>query len=217
MVAAAYGGAAPVFGPRLHHPEAVRSAADPGDRAGGRARGDGQRRGAPADPRFRAYQRDLQRFVFRSGQLMRPVFEAAKQAPRRIVYGEGEDERVLRAAQTLVDDGIARPILLGRRAVIERKVREMGLRIDLDRRCARARPGAGRRRVRPAAGGLPAPGRPARHPAGRGGASAWRGAARWPRRCCCTPAWRMRRSAAAPRTGGGRSSTCCRSFRAGRG
>ena len=69
--------------------------------------------------------------MFRSGQLMRPVFEAAKQAPRRIVYGEGEDERVLRAAQTLVDDGIARPILLGRRAVIERKIHEMGLRIDL--------------------------------------------------------------------------------------
>jgi malate dehydrogenase (oxaloacetate-decarboxylating)(NADP+) len=80
---------------------------------------------------FAAYQRGLQRFVFRSGQLMAPVFEAVKQTPRRIVYGEGEDERVLRAAQTLVDDGIARPILLGRRAVIERKIREMGLRIDL--------------------------------------------------------------------------------------
>src|SRR5262249_37875715 len=60
-----------------------------------------------------------------------PVFEAAMKSPRRIVYGEGEDERVLRAAQALVDDGIAHPILLGRRAVIERKVREMGLRIDL--------------------------------------------------------------------------------------
>jgi malate dehydrogenase (oxaloacetate-decarboxylating)(NADP+) len=80
---------------------------------------------------FALYQRELERFVFRSGQLMRPVFEAAQKAPQRIVYGEGEDERVLRAAQTLVDDGIARPILLGRRAVIERKVRDMGLRIDL--------------------------------------------------------------------------------------
>ncbi len=80
---------------------------------------------------FAQYQRDLERFVFRSGQLMRPVFEVARQSPRRIVYGEGEDERVLRAAQTLVDDGIARPILLGRRAVIQRKVQEMGLRIDL--------------------------------------------------------------------------------------
>src|SRR5262249_40658231 len=77
------------------------------------------------------YQRELQRFVFRSGQLMAPVFEAVRSAPKRIVYGEGEDERVLRAAQTLVDDGIARPILLGRHAVIARKIREMGLRIDL--------------------------------------------------------------------------------------
>jgi malate dehydrogenase (oxaloacetate-decarboxylating)(NADP+) len=59
------------------------------------------------------------------------VFEAAKKAPKRIVYGEGEDERVLRAVQTLVDDNIAEPILLGRRAVIEQRVREMGLRMDL--------------------------------------------------------------------------------------
>jgi malate dehydrogenase (oxaloacetate-decarboxylating)(NADP+) len=62
---------------------------------------------------------------------MRPVFEAAKQTPRRIVYADGENERVLRAAQTLVDDGIARPILLGSRSVIERRIRQMGLRIDL--------------------------------------------------------------------------------------
>ncbi len=62
---------------------------------------------------------------------MRPVFEAAKKAPKRIVYAEGEDERVLRAVQTLVDDSIAEPILLGRRAVIEQRVREMGLRMDL--------------------------------------------------------------------------------------
>ena len=68
---------------------------------------------------FAEYRSGLERFVFRSGQLMHPVFEAAKQSPRRIVYGEGEDERVLRAAQTLVDEGMARPILLGRRTVIE--------------------------------------------------------------------------------------------------
>ena len=49
---------------------------------------------------FDAYRRELERFVFRSGQLMRPVFEAARQAPQRIVYAEGEDERVLRAVQT---------------------------------------------------------------------------------------------------------------------
>ena len=72
---------------------------------------------------FDAYADQLNRFVFRSGQLMRPVFEVAKKARVRIVYGEGEDERVLRAVQTLVDDGIAAPILLGRRGVIEARVR----------------------------------------------------------------------------------------------
>jgi malate dehydrogenase (oxaloacetate-decarboxylating)(NADP+) len=81
---------------------------------------------------FAAYRRELEKFVFRSGQLMRPVFEAARQAPQRIVYAEGEDERVLRAVQTLVDDGIAEPILLGRRSVIAARVRDMGLRMKLD-------------------------------------------------------------------------------------
>jgi malate dehydrogenase (oxaloacetate-decarboxylating)(NADP+) len=80
---------------------------------------------------FAAYRHELERFVFRSGQLMSPVFERAKLAPARIAYAEGEDERVLRAVQTLVDDGIAEPVLIGRRAVIERRVAEMGLRMDL--------------------------------------------------------------------------------------
>jgi malate dehydrogenase (oxaloacetate-decarboxylating)(NADP+) len=60
---------------------------------------------------------------------MRPVFEAAARDPKRIVFAEGEDERVLRAAQTLCDDGTAQPILLGRHEVIEAKVRDMGLRM----------------------------------------------------------------------------------------
>ena len=89
---------------------------------------------------FDAYRRDLERFVFRSGQLMRPVFEAAKQAPkRRIVFAEGEDERVLRAAQTLVDDDIAAPILLGRRDVIDAQ----GARDGAAHRPRRRRPRAG--------------------------------------------------------------------------
>ena len=87
---------------------------------------------------FQAYQRDLERFVFRSGYLMRPVFEAATRDPKRIVFAEGEDERVLRAAQTLVDDDIAHPILLGRRDVIAAKVREMGLRLQPRRRRCRS-------------------------------------------------------------------------------
>ena len=131
VVAAAYGGAAPVFGrdyiiPKPFDPRLILEIAPAVARA---AMGSGVARRPIHD--LASYQRDLERFVFRSGQLMQPVFEAARQAPRRIVYGEGEDERVLRAAQTLVDDGIARPILLGRRAVIERKIHEMGLRIDL--------------------------------------------------------------------------------------
>jgi malate dehydrogenase (oxaloacetate-decarboxylating)(NADP+) len=73
----------------------------------------------------------LERFVFRSGYLMRPVFEAARrQQPRRVVYAEGEDERTLRAVQTVLDEGIAEPVLLGRRAVIEGRARAMGLRMD---------------------------------------------------------------------------------------
>jgi malate dehydrogenase (oxaloacetate-decarboxylating)(NADP+) len=131
VVVAAYGGAAPVFGrdyiiPKPFDPRLILEIAPAVARA---AMESGVARRPIHD--LAQYQRDLERFVFRSGQLMQPVFEAAKQAPRRIVYGEGEDERVLRAAQTLIDDGIARPILLGRRAVIERKIHEMGLRIDL--------------------------------------------------------------------------------------
>jgi malate dehydrogenase (oxaloacetate-decarboxylating)(NADP+) len=81
---------------------------------------------------FAAYRRDLERNVFRSGNLMRPVFEAARARPRRVAYAEGEDERTLRAVQSVVDEGIAEPILVGRRAVIEAKVAALGLRMRLD-------------------------------------------------------------------------------------
>ncbi len=132
VVAAAYGGAAPVFGPEYIIPKpfdprlilqiapAVAAAA--------------MRTGVAKRPitDFAAYRRELEKFVFRSGQFMRPVFEAARQSMRRIVYAEGEDERVLRAVQTVVDDGIAEPILLGNRDVIARRVRELGLRLNLD-------------------------------------------------------------------------------------
>jgi len=131
VVAAAYGGAAPVFGPEYiipkpFDPRLILEIAPAVARA---AIESGVARRPITD--FHAYQRDLERFVFRSGYLMRPVFEAAMRDPKRVVFAEGEDERILRAAQTLVDDSIARPILLGRRDVIAAKVKEMGLRLDL--------------------------------------------------------------------------------------
>jgi malate dehydrogenase (oxaloacetate-decarboxylating)(NADP+) len=78
---------------------------------------------------FAAYRDRLTTFVYHSGLLMKPIFQAAKLAPRRIVYAEGEDERVLRAAQVVVDEGLAKPLLVGRPAVIERLVARHGLRM----------------------------------------------------------------------------------------
>ncbi len=79
---------------------------------------------------FDAYRDSLQQFVYHSGLIMKPVFTAAKEGPRRrIVFAEGEDERVLRATQAVVDEGLARPILIGRPEVIERRIARYGLRI----------------------------------------------------------------------------------------
>ena len=78
---------------------------------------------------FAAYSDRLNEFVYHSGLIMKPVFTAAKEAPRRIVYSEGEDERILRAVQVVVDEGLAKPILVGRPAVIERRIERYGLRI----------------------------------------------------------------------------------------
>ena len=67
---------------------------------------------------MKAYRQRLSQFVYQSGSSMQPLFAAAKQSPKRVVYAEGEDERVLRAAQVVVDEGLARPLLLGRPEVI---------------------------------------------------------------------------------------------------
>ena len=77
-----------------------------------------------------AYRESLSRFVYQTSMFMRPVFAAAKAQPRRVAYAEGEDERVLRAAQVAVDDGLARPILIGRPAVIATRIAKAGLRIQ---------------------------------------------------------------------------------------
>ena len=76
-----------------------------------------------------AYREKLAGFVYHSSLLMKPVFDAAKRDPLRVAYAEGEDTRVLHAVQTVVDDHIARPILVGRPAVIEQRIAKMGLRI----------------------------------------------------------------------------------------
>jgi len=81
-----------------------------------------------------AYHQHLSRFVYQTGMFMRPVFTLAKAVPKeskRVAYAEGEDERVLRAAQVAVDEGLAHPILIGRPAVIEARILKAGLRIRL--------------------------------------------------------------------------------------
>ena len=76
-----------------------------------------------------AYLQGLNEFVYHSGLIMKPVFSQAKLAPKRIVFAEGEDERVLRAVQVVRDEGIAMPILIGRHAEINRRIEAAGLRI----------------------------------------------------------------------------------------
>ena len=82
---------------------------------------------------FDAYRERLNQFVYHSGLIMKPVFDAAKQAPKRVVYADGEEERILRAAQVAVDEGIAHPILIGRPEVIEMRVKRLGLRLSKGR------------------------------------------------------------------------------------
>ena len=82
-----------------------------------------------------AYRQRLTQFVYHSGSSMQPVFAAAKHAPKRVIYAEGEDERVLRAAQVVVDEGLARPLLLGRPEVIAQRIEQFGLRLKPGRDC----------------------------------------------------------------------------------
>lgn len=128
-VAAAYGGQAPMFGPEylipkpfdprliLHIAPAVALAA----MEAGVAR-------KPIED-FDVYKHELERFVFRSGQLLRPLIEIARKTRPRIVYAEGEDERTLRAVQSVVDDRMAQPILVGRGMAIANKIAALGLRM----------------------------------------------------------------------------------------
>jgi malate dehydrogenase (oxaloacetate-decarboxylating)(NADP+) len=77
-----------------------------------------------------AYRERLEAFVYASGTLMKPIFAAAKRATqKRVAYAEGEDERVLRASQIIVDEGLARPTLIGRPVVIAQRIEKFGLRL----------------------------------------------------------------------------------------
>ena len=82
---------------------------------------------------FDAYCERLNQFVFRSGLLMKPLFERARADARRVVYAEGEEERVLRAVQVVVDEKLARPVLVGRRRVVTSRIRKLGLRLKKGR------------------------------------------------------------------------------------
>ncbi len=83
-----------------------------------------------------AYRAKLNEYVYKTGFAMKPVFDRAKADPKKIAYADGEQERVLRAAQVIIDDGLARPLLIGRQDVIERRIARFGLRMkvgtDLD-------------------------------------------------------------------------------------
>jgi malate dehydrogenase (oxaloacetate-decarboxylating)(NADP+) len=132
VVAAAYGGQAPVFGPEYIIPKPFdpRLILEIAPAVAKAAMDSGVAKRPIED--FTAYREKLSRFVFRSGQLMRPVFEAARKDKKRIAYAEGEDERVLRAVQTLLDEDLVEPTLIGRRDVITKRVRDMGLRLKPD-------------------------------------------------------------------------------------
>ncbi|MBI1301469.1 MAG: NADP-dependent malic enzyme [Alphaproteobacteria bacterium] len=78
---------------------------------------------------FEAYENKLQQYIFRSQLIMRPIYERAQENPKRVVYCEGEEERVLQAAQTVIDEGLAKPMIIGRKAVVAERIKRLGLRM----------------------------------------------------------------------------------------
>ncbi len=133
VAAQAYGGRAPHFGPDYIIPQpfdprllvelapaVARAAMDSGVAT---------RPLVDAD----AYRERLSNFVFRTGWAMKPVFARAKAAPRRVLYTEGEEETVLRAVQTVLEEGLARPVLLGRPEVIHKRIERIGLNLEAGR------------------------------------------------------------------------------------
>ena len=82
---------------------------------------------------WHAYRGQLNNFVWHSGLIMKPVFAAARENPKRIIFSEGESEKVLRAVQQVVDEGLARPILIGRPEVVIHNIERFGLRMAVER------------------------------------------------------------------------------------
>jgi len=135
IVAQAYGEATPAFGadyliPRAFDPRLITVMAPAVAKA---AMDSGVATRPIAD--LDAYRERLDRFVYRSGTTMEPVFAAARGAPKRVVYADGEDERVLRAAQIAVDEGLAQPVLVGRTDVMTARIARLGLRLKLGGNC----------------------------------------------------------------------------------
>lgn len=130
VVAQAYGGEAPTFGldyliPSPFDPRLILRIAPAVAQA---AMDSGVARRPIED--MDAYHERLNRFVYRSGIVMKPLFASAKAGPEtRVIFAEGEDERVMRAAQVLLEDGIAKPILIGRPQIIEHRLEQYGLKI----------------------------------------------------------------------------------------
>ncbi len=79
---------------------------------------------------FEAYEHKLQQYFFRSQLVMRPIFSRAKENPKRVVYCEGEEERVLQATQIVLDENLAKPILIGRESVVRERIKRLGLRME---------------------------------------------------------------------------------------
>jgi malate dehydrogenase (oxaloacetate-decarboxylating)(NADP+) len=79
-----------------------------------------------------AYREQLSQYVYRSGMIMRPLVERARSNPKRVIYAQGEEIRVLRAIQVAIDDGLAKPIVIGRRHRVEERIQEIGLHIRID-------------------------------------------------------------------------------------
>ncbi len=134
VVAAAYAGTTLVFGPEYlipkpFDPRLMMKIAPAVARAAAES-------GVAARPvtDYEAYEEKLQSFVYASGNAMKPIFSQAKRALRRnVAYAEGEDRRVLRAVQVVVDEGLARPWLVGRASVINARIEKLGLRLQQGR------------------------------------------------------------------------------------